>query len=303
MTNKDLILSQSPAALLHAPSVSEEGIALQNLAGLWLRNRSIRTREAYEPVIRRFLEFLQVNGKPFENLQASALIQYVDDEISLRRKSAASKAHFIAILKSFFKFSFRAGIVPRDYGAILKSPKVPSITHARILDEVQIGEVLSQSRKDPRLYLLTHLLYYAGLRASEVSELQWKNVKIQPTKAFLQIIGKGQKTRVILLHEKCVKILKSIRSKKAPKPDIFVISGKVTSISRIHIFRLIKELGKSMNIPKLSPHWFRHSHATHALENGCQIHLLQATLGHSSISTTGRYLHVRPTDSSSKFLD
>ena len=53
---------------------------------------------------------------------------------------------------------------------------------------------------------------------------------------------------------------------------------------------------------KVSPHWLRHGHATHALERGAPIHLVQATLGHASVATTGRYLHARPTDSSSKYL-
>jgi len=298
-------LGSSAVTAIHTQSLGEGEIGdkLERVAELWLRTHTVRTRESYRPIITRFIVFLRSDGLSFESLSAARLIDYVETEIALRRKSAAGKAHLIAVLKSFFKFSFRAGVVTRDYGVILKAPKVPSMTHVRILDEGQMAKVLVESASDARLNLLTHLLYYAGLRVSEVSQLRWKDVKIYPKKAFLEILGKGEKTRIVLLHIKCVKILKAIRQKAKPKSEVYVVSGKIKPLSRVHIFRLIQELGRSLEIPKLSPHWFRHSHATHALENGCHLHLLQATLGHSSISTTGRYLHVRPTDSSSTFLE
>jgi len=80
-------------------------------------------------------------------------------------------------------------------------------------------------------------------------------------------------------------------------------SRKSGHLSQSAVWRIVKQASKTAGIDKeVSCHWFRHAHASHALDRGCPIHLVQATLGHSSIATTGRYLHARPTESSGEFL-
>jgi site-specific recombinase XerD len=77
----------------------------------------------------------------------------------------------------------------------------------------------------------------------------------------------------------------------------------VVSLHPSMVERIVTKAAQRAGVEgKVSPHWLRHSHATHALERGAPIHLVQATLGHASVATTGRYLHARPTDSSSKYL-
>jgi integrase/recombinase XerD len=146
------------------------------------------------------------------------------------------------------------------------------------------------------------LLYLSGMRVSELCRLAWRDVQSDTNGVYITVFGKGGKTRTILLDNHIYKDLVFIRDNGGPDDPVFR-SHKGSFLDPSQVWRIVRSAAKRAGIGvDVSPHWFRHAHASHALERGCPIHLVQATLGHASVATTGRYLHARPNDSSSLYL-
>lgn len=120
--------------------------------------------------------------------------------------------------------------------------------------------------------------------------------------AQVTVFGKGGRTRHVLLSVGTWEVLSAIRDNAVEDAPVF-ISRKGTPLSVSQAFRIVRAAARRAGVEKdVSPHWLRHCHGSHALDRGAAVHLVQATLGHSSVATTGRYLHARPTESSSKYL-
>jgi hypothetical protein len=116
------------------------------------------------------------------------------------------------------------------------------------------------------------------------------------------IFGKGGKTRVVLLTPAVRTELMALRG-NAREDDPVFRSGKGGHLRPVQVHRLVKQAAARARIPTAtSAHWLRHAHASHALDRGAPVSLVQATLGHASVATTGRYLHARPNDSSARYL-
>jgi site-specific recombinase XerD len=112
-------------------------------------------------------------------------------------------------------------------------------------------------------------------------------------------------TRAIPLPASVWKLLESLRESGGPDDAVFRSRKKKNGdrLRPLAVLRIVRQAAERAGIQAaVSPHWLRHAHASHALDRGAPIHLVQATLGHASITTTGRYLHARPNDSSSRFL-
>ncbi len=145
-------------------------------------------------------------------------------------------------------------------------------------------------------------LYTAGLRVSEACGLRCRNLRARGETGQLTVCGKGGKTRTVLLPAAIWRDLKSLDNASEPDGPVFRSrSGK--PLDRSRVLRIVQESAKRAGVDgAVSPHWLRHSHATHSLEHGALIHLVQATLGHASVATTSRYLHARPSQSSAEFI-
>jgi integrase/recombinase XerD len=117
------------------------------------------------------------------------------------------------------------------------------------------------------------------------------------------VFGKGSKTRTVLLPSAIWRELLRFRQHAALDAPVFASPRGGGHLHPSSIERIVGRAAARAGLEaKVSPHWLRHSHATHALERGAPIHLVAATLGHASVATTGKYLHARPTDSSSRYL-
>ena len=116
------------------------------------------------------------------------------------------------------------------------------------------------------------------------------------------MFGKGGKTRAVLLPRVTWTLLAALRGEAGPDAPMFRSRrGGLLDASQVH--RVVKAAAARAGLPPgVSAHWLRHAHASHALDCGAPVHLVQATLGHASVATTGRYLHASPTDSSAKYL-
>lgn len=266
------------------------------LLELWLHGRSPHTQLAYRSDIGRFLTFTR---KPLRAVTLSDLQAFAD---SLEELASASKARTLAAVKSLTSFGHRIGYLPFDVGAAIKLPPVKNTLAERILTEADVHSMIALE-PNPRNRVLLRLLYAAGLRVSEACALKWRDVQARKNAGQVTVYGKGGKTRVILLSAETWRELESLRNEGGPDKPVFVSRKRCGHLDSSQVLRIVREAAQRAGVElPVSPHWLRHAHASHALDRGCPIHLVQATLGHASVSTTGRYLHARPDDSSALYL-
>jgi integrase/recombinase XerD len=216
----------------------------------------------------------------------------------------ASKAQKVAAIKSLFSFAQRTGYLVANLGAFIPGVKTDSKITDRYLSEEEVSSMISVV-ETPREEAIIRLLYSGGLRVSELVSLNWEDLQIRDGgEAQLKIRGKGDKVRVVMVSPFTLTALLKLKTEEAPWRAIFGsdygTNSRLTDRTvREIVFKLAMRAG---NKKKVSPHWLRHAHASHALDRGAPIHLVQSTLGHASVATTGRYLHARPNESSGKYL-
>ncbi len=261
---------------------------------MWLHDRSPHTQEAYR---RDVLRLLQFTGKPIAHTTLQDLQAYSS---TLDHLAPASKKRAISSVKSLFSFAQRLGYVPFNVGAAMRLPKPKNTIGERILSEAEVQRMIARE-DNPRNRAIVMVLYYAGLRVTELCRLCWRDVQPREKAGQLAVFGKGDKTRYVLIPAEIFLTIISLPRGDQAAP-VF-LSEKAGPIGRVQVFRIVQAAAERAGIVgKVSPHWLRHAHATHALERGAPIHLVQATLGHSSVAITGTYLHARPTESSARFL-
>ena len=263
---------------------------------MWLHEKSKNTQNAYIQDIKKFLDF---NGKkPFKEVTIGDIQAFAD---SLNDYAPATKARALAAVKSLFAFAHRIGYLRFDVSAPIKLPKIKETLGERILSEADVQRLIGME-DNKRNKALLGLIYIAGLRVSEACSLKWRDVQPANDGGYITVFGKGDKTRTILIGKKVYDELMSLKGEAGANDPVFR-SQKGGQLSSSQAWRIVKAAAKRAGInPDVSPHWLRHAHASHALDRGCPIHLVQATLGHASVATTGRYLHARPNDSSARYL-
>jgi integrase/recombinase XerD len=202
-------------------------------------------------------------------------------------------------------FGHRIGYLPFDVGRVLRLPAVRNRLAERILPEADLQRILSLE-SHPRNRTILMLLYASGIRVSELCGLSWRDLQTNGEGGQITVWGKGSVTRSIQIPAPVWKLLTGLRLPEAGMDDPVFRSRKQKSGGRLMplaVLRIVRAAARRAGIQAaVSPHWFRHAHASHALDRGAPIHLVQATLGHASMNTTGRYLHARPQDSSGRFL-
>lgn len=271
-----------------------------HLVGMWVeRSTSEHTRRKYRTEAARLRAFV---GKPLPLVRLGDLQAYL---ASLEGKAPATRANATAAMKSLFSFAQEIGYVRFNIGKAVKAPPVKNVLAERILSEPDAQRMVLLEPNLRNRTLLT-VLYGGGLRISEVCGLRWRDLSERDTAGQATIFGKGGKTRIVLLSTNTWRLLVSLRADlpAPPKPDapVFLsLRGGPLDASQVH--RIVKAAAERAGLPAdVSAHWLRHAHASHALDRGAPVHLVQATLGHASLSTTSRYTHARPSESSARFL-
>ncbi len=267
----------------------------EQLIRLWLHGRPATTTRAYTADVERFRAFV---GNPLMSVTVGDVQAFAD---SLDGLSDASRARKLSAVKSLLSFGHRIGYLPFDVGRPVRLPRIKDTIAERILPE---DTVLAMIALEPnrRNKALLRLLYGAGLRVSELCSLRWRDFQERDDSAQITVFGKGGHTRHILLSQGTWEVLLAIRGDADEDHPLF-LSRTGGGLSVRGVQYIVRQAARRADIDKnVSPHWMRHAHASHALDRGAAVHLVQATLGHSSVATTGRYLHARPTESSSKYL-
>jgi len=212
-----------------------------------------------------------------------------------------SCARTLAAAKSLFGFCQRMHYLAANPASELALPRYENRLAERIMPEQEVKQML-EAGAGSRDRVLLHLLYSAGLRVSEACHLRWRNLRAHGDAGQITVFGKNGRTRAIALPASIWGELLGLRAEAGAEDPVFASrSGKFLDRGRVRI--IVRRAAERVGVAAaVSPHWLRHAHASHALDHGAPIHLVQATLGHSSVATTSAYLHARPGDSSAHFL-
>lgn len=270
------------------------------------RGVSPHTLRNYASDLRQFHEFLRSQGWAGEALSRESLIEVDTHRIrsylgaiarSCRKSSVARK---LATLKGFFRFLRREGHAERDPLAGFASPKqdkpLPAfltVDDAFRLLATGTGTGVAEFRDRAIL----EVLYSTGVRVSELTGLDWNDVDF--SLGIIRVMGKGSKERIVPIGRTALDALRDYReearrvSKRGlPPPAVFLNlrGGRLTTRS---VARIVERRLRAAGIPvRMGPHGLRHTFATHLLNGGADLRVIQELLGHASLSTTQRYTHV-----------
>jgi integrase/recombinase XerD len=209
----------------------------------------------------------------------------------------ATAARKFTVIRSMYDFGLKTGYLNWNPASPLKAPKVTKRLADRILTTDQVKIVIS-SLKTKRWIALFKLLYITGMRCSEACNLKWDDVKDSENGATLTIEGKGDKVRYVKIP---LSLVNEIKFQTESADYVFTTRNK-NRITPSQVRKKFRQVSRKTGI-KVSPHYMRHSHATHALANGANVVLVKDTLGHGNIAVTSQYLHANPNESSSDYLE
>ena len=255
---------------------------------------------SYEHDLIKLTKFLEINKK-IKPLQLSPeiikeFIKHLSKEVS-----PSTQSRIISGIKSFYEYLLFEKLIKSNPLAEIEQPK----TQRKLPDTLSIDEInlmVSKIEKNKNEYCrniaIIETMYGCGLRVSELINLKISDLYLDED--FLKVTGKGNKQRLVpisSINKKCiVHYLNESRSKIKIKPtysDTLFLNRRGKGLTRAMIFTIVKNLTKLAGIKKnISPHTFRHSFATHLLENGADLKTIQQMLGHESITTTEIYTHL-----------
>ena len=270
------------------------------------RGLSVNTLEAYLHDVDLFLRFLEESGQTsglntikLENLQD--FIGFIT-EMEL---GSASQARGISGIKAFFRYLVIEKLVETDPTELLQSPQMGmKLPEYLTIEEIEllIAQIDLSSSQGERNKAIIETLYGCGLRVSELINMSVSDLHLK--EGIISVTGKGDKQRLVPLGSMADKqistYLKQIRVHVSPKKgseDVLFLNIRGTKLSRQMVFLVVKELVQKAGIKKrVSPHTFRHSYATHLVQNGANLRAVQELLGHASITTTEIYTHLNIRD-------
>ncbi len=260
---------------------------------------SENTIDAYEKDLMKLTVYLSdVHVNPED--ATTALLRDFIVEISSLGIHPRSQARILSGIKSFYHFLIYKNKRTDDPTELLESPKIglrlPEVLSVEEIDGI-ISAIDLSKPEGQRNKAIIETLYGSGLRVSELTGLQLSNIYID--EGYMLVEGKGSKQRLVPLSPPAIKQIglwkidrNNLNTKKGAE-DILFLNRRGGKLTRAMIFTIIKDLAAKAGIRKnISPHTFRHSFATHLLENGANLRAIQQLLGHESITTTELYTHI-----------
>ena len=255
------------------------------------RGLSQNTIDAYR---RDILMFLDYSKHPdFDNVTRMGINSYIR---YLREEdySPTSVIRKIASLRGFFKWLCANEMCKFDPTLTIERPKIPQRL-PKVMTVAEIEEILRENLSKTQR-VIVELLYGCGLRVSELTNLKINNFDLSAK--YLTAFGKGSKERIIPIGKMAIKAIKEylpfrdfLLKKFRLDTKILLINENGKNMTRQEVYIFIHELGKKIH-KNISPHTLRHSYATHLLENGADLRVVQELLGHSDVATTQLYTHI-----------
>lgn len=241
-------------------------------------------------------KFLSVSGVDPGKVQPDDILQYIS---TLENVSERSQARLLSALRSFFDWMQIEGYMTENPCDRVDMPKLgvylPSVLSVQEVEDI-INSIDRADWIGLRDKAILEVLYGCGLRVSEAVNLRISGLYLD--EGFVRIIGKGNKERLIPLGDMACSAVRAYLDVR-PQPgdsdsdDLLFLNRFGKSFSRVSMFNLVKKQALVAGINKeISPHTFRHSFATHLVENGADLRVVQEMLGHESITTTEIYTHI-----------
>lgn len=277
--------------------------ALNNFQDYMLIERGLAENSVinYTMDITKLINYLDVNeitALPTK-ISKEVLQQFIYDIAKIL--NSRSQARMISGLKSFFNYLIFEGYREDNPMELIESPKIGrKLPDTLSVDEIDhlISSIDLSSNEGERNRAIIETLYSCGLRVSEVINLKISDLYFK--EGFIKVTGKGNKERFVpvgdITQQYITEYISGSRVKikiQSKATDIVFLNRRGNILTRAMIFTIVKRLAVSANLNKnISPHTFRHSFATHLLQNGADLRAIQQMLGHESITTTEIYMHV-----------
>lgn len=267
------------------------------------QDKSKNTVQAYGRDLAKFLDYLKRNPKTDFQAIDYAYMQNFLAELKGRGYAASSTSRILSALKQFFHYLLKEGLIQQNPLQLVQGPKQEKKL-PKVLSMAQVEAILQAPDESTLIGVrdraILEVFYACGLRVSELVELQLAHLHLDL--GFIQTLGKGDKERIVPLGEEAIHWLDQYLQDARP-----VFAAKKTAKAANYIFLnergrpftrqgIWKNLNKYVQLAginhRVSPHMLRHSFATHLLENGADLRMVQELLGHADISTTQIYTHI-----------
>lgn len=262
--------------------------------------QSEHTQQSYSLDLKKFKEFCLREGiDRFEEVDRNFILNYI---AYLRKEcllKTSSIARHLSCLRSFYYFLRECGVMQKDpfvkVSAGKKSQKIPEFLYAEEMDEL-LDSIPLDTKENIRNRALFELMYACGLRVSEAKDLKLQDVDFH--EQMIRVVGKGSKERIVPFHDEAKEILemycREVRKYWCSDDvkEVFVNQRGKPLTSRGIQYLLDKVVDESPLRMHVHPHMFRHSFATHLLDNGADLRIVQELLGHKNLSTTQVYTHI-----------
>jgi integrase/recombinase XerC len=255
----------------------------------------------YAVDLAQFADYAEASGITLPSQIDIGCLRGFIRELSGYGFSKSSIARKLSAIKGFVRFLVERDVLPRDVSVGLKGPRLQQgLPRALAYEDMMklLGEGVRGNRKELRDSLILELLYSSGLRVSEAVLLDWCDVDIG--ERWLRVSGKGSKERLVpfgrVAQELLTRWRNELRGKGLPSEgECPVFYGSKIGADRLTertVHRMVVSTAKKAGLCGVTPHTLRHSFATHMLENGAPLRVIQELLGHESLVTTQRYLTV-----------
>ena len=282
--------------------VSQQSIIEQFLDALWMESGlSQNTLAAYRNDLAGFALWLTQNKKELLQVTTVDIQDFLYVEFKSGKKGR-SAARLVSSLKRFYQYQLRERRVTEDPSALVEMPKLDKPL-PKIISEEQINDLLAAPDKTlaigVRDIAMLETLYATGLRVSELINLQMSQMNLDP--GVVRVVGKGGKERLVPLGEAAIEAI--VHYMKTARQELMqghgltnavFVTRRGSAMTRQAFWYLIKRYAKTVGIDEgiMSPHTLRHAFASHLLNHGADLRVVQMLLGHSDISTTQIYTHI-----------
>lgn len=281
--------------------MQENHLVEQFLTDLWLeKGLSQNTIASYRLDLQALLLWLKSHKHSLLELDTVDLQTFLGERLQQGYKST-SMARMLSSIRKFFQYLYREKYRQDDPSAVLSSPKLPSRL-PKYLSEQQVTDLLNTPNVEIPLELrdkaMLELLYATGLRVTELVSLQMDNISL--SQGIVRVIGKGNKERLVPMGQEAVHWINAFLSYgrgnllNGQSSDVLFPSRLGVQMTRQTFWHRVKHYAvlAQIDTEQLSPHVLRHAFATHLVNHGADLRVVQMLLGHSDLSTTQIYTHV-----------
>lgn len=264
------------------------------LVTLWLSELGHKTQVAYRHDVGTFRQFV---GKPLANVTPLDVVRW--------RQNLTGSPNYVArrlsAMRSLFAFATSIGSIAVNPSLGVKRPRSRSRVASRTLSMQQVRCILDAARSRDRDYVMLRLLYASGVRVSELCSIRIEDID-RDQKAFRIVVrGKGSKERVICIDRKTSTLVRRFLSTR--RTGKLFEGSCAEEISTSTVWRAVRRAATKAGLSSaISPHWFRHANASHAIARGCDLVTVRDSLGHSSLAVTNVYAHALAHRSPADFI-